>query len=388
MLFRNRTDSVCKQVLIYSDAFLPNIGGAENYCVDLARTLTDLGEDVTVITPIQSHTEDTFNFSLMRMRFPIFIGFNVNFLEPFFHIVRKNPKVVILSGPAISDFALIPLLSLLRIPIMVVFHGQFNKKWGRAIMKLIAPVLYRLSGKIIVETNRDLKYLKDMNIPASKTASFIFNGVDTEKFKCAPGGERFSKPEDHGSLRSIFIGGLTSSRPYKGINLVLDIFKRIGSSEIDPTPELVIVGGGDLLESLSNSTRNFKNIHFLGFLNDDELIRELCRSDLLILPSSTNGEGLGKVVFEAVSCGKPVMVSKFAGASEIVGKYEAGVIFDPYDTVGAIDVIKFLNSHRELLEKFSLNGQRMMTEEGLDLLNTTKKHIRVYEETRASIKKH
>jgi glycosyltransferase involved in cell wall biosynthesis len=387
MIFRSKKDSVHKRVAIYSEAFLPNIGGGENYCVDLARTLTDLGEAVTVITPIQSLTEDKFNFNLIRMRKPFFIGFNVNFLEPFFHIVKERPKVVILSGPAISDFAMIPLLHFFRIPIVQIFHGQFNKKWARALMKIVAPTVYMFVDKIIVQSIRDLKYLKDMNIPVSKIVFFIFNGVDREKFKCPPKTESYNQLKVDKPLKFIFIGGLTSSRPYKGIDLLLEIFKNIGGSDIYPTPELVVVGGGDLLEPLREGTKNFKNIHFLGYIDDDELMRELCESDMLILPSKTDGEGIGKVIFEAMSCGKPVMVSKFAGASEMVGRYEAGIIFDPFGIDDTINIIRLLNSQREILKNFSSNGQKMMAEEGLDLLNTTKRHMRVYEEVIGSIKK-
>ena len=384
MIFRKDSNSMRKQVVIYSEAFLPNVGGAENYCVDLARTLTDLGEDVTVITPIQSHTEDTFNFDVIRMGMPIFIGFNINFLEPFFHIVRRSPKVVILSGPAVSDFAMIPFLSILQIPTVLVFHGQFNKKWARSLVKLIAPIIYKFSSKIIVETIRDFEYLKSLNVPVSKIAFLFFDGVATEKFRCPQISGRYDLLKGDRSLRFIFVGGLTSSRTYKGIDLLLEIFKKIGSSDINPTPELIVVGGGDLLEPLRKTTKNFKNIHLLGYLSDDELIGELCLSDMLILPSKTDGEGLGKVVFEAVTCGKPVMVSKFAGASEMIEKYEAGVIFNPFDIDKTINVIRMLNSQRELLRKFSLNGRKMMEEEGLDLVSTTKKHIKVYNEILAS----
>lgn len=384
MIFGKDSNSMRKQVVIYSEAFLPNVGGGENYCVDLARTLTDLGEDVTVITPIQSHTEDTFNFDVIRMGAPFSIGFNINFMEPFFHIVMKRPKVVILSGPAVSDFAMIPFLRILQIPTVVVFHGQFNKKWARALTKLIAPIVYKFSSKIIVETIRDFEYLKSLNVPVSKIAFLFFDGVDTEKFRCPQISERYDLLKGDRSLRFIFVGGLTSSRTYKGIDLLLEIFKKIGSSDINPTPELIVVGGGDLLEPLRKTTKNFKNIHLLGYLSDDELIGELCLSDMLILPSKTEGEGLGKVVFEAVTCGKPVMVSKFAGASEMVEKYEAGVIFNPFDIDKTINIIRTMNSHRELLSKFSLNGRRMMEEEGLDLVSTTKKHIKVYNEILAS----
>ena len=82
------------------------------------------------------------------------------------------------------------------------------------------------------------------------------------------------------------------------------------------------------------------------------------------------------------------MVSKFAGASELIKKYEAGIIFDPSDADGSISIIRMLNSQRKLLEKFSLNGERMINEEGLDLINTAKRHIKVYEEVIASSGSH
>jgi glycosyltransferase involved in cell wall biosynthesis len=384
MIFRRAVNSSDKQVVIYTEAFWPNVGGGENYCLDLSRTLTDLGEDVTVITPVQSPTEDNFAFSVIRMKRPIFFGFNVNFLEPLLDVIRERPKVVLFSGPAISDFVMIPLLSLLRLRIILVFHGQFNKAWARALMRIVAPIVYRFVDKIIVETDRDLNYLKELNVPAGIIEFFIYDGVDREKFRCSNMTERHNHPKNNDPLRFIFVGGLTSSRPYKGFELLLDIFMKIGRSDVSPTPELIVVGDGDLLKPLRERAKNFRSIHFLGHLRDDGLIRELCLSDLLILPSRTDGEGLGKVVFEAVSCGRPVMVSKFAGASELIKKYDAGIIFDPSDTDGSISIIRMLNSQRKLLEKFSLNGQRMIAEEGLDLINTAKRHMKVYEEVIAS----
>ena len=51
-------------------------------------------------------------------------------------------------------------------------------------------------------------------------------------------------------------------------------------------------------------------------------------------------------------------------------------------------IIGMLNSHRELLKKFSLNGERMIIEEGLDLITTAKKHILIFNEVRDSIRNH
>ena len=51
---------------------------------------------------------------------------------------------------------MIPLLSLLRFRIILVFHGQFNKAWGRALRRIVTPITYRFVDKIVVETYRDL----------------------------------------------------------------------------------------------------------------------------------------------------------------------------------------------------------------------------------------
>ncbi|MGC8516266.1 MAG: glycosyltransferase family 4 protein [Thermoplasmata archaeon] len=379
MKFERMAHSSGRKVVIYAEAFLPNVGGAENYSFDLAQTLTDLGEDVTIVTPIRSLTEDAFSFKVIRMERSIFFGFNVNFLEPLLDIIGERPNVVLLSGPAISDFLMIPLLRILRFPMIVIFHGQFNKAWARKLMKVVIPVAYRFVDKIVVETSRDLNYLKDLNVPAGRIEFLFFDGVNREKFKCQPEKEGYNYPDSGRPLRFIFVGGLTSSRPYKGIDLLVEIFMKIGESNISPTPELFVVGSGDLLQTLRDKARDFTNIHFLGHLNDDELIRELCLSDVLILPSKTDSEGLGKVVFEAVSCGKPVMVSKFAGSAELIKKYDAGIIFDPFDIEGIMNTIRMLNSNSIMLKKLSLNGQRMMAEEGLDLLNTAERHMKLYE---------
>ena len=151
-------------------------------------------------------------------------------------------------------------------------------------MRIVSPIAYRFLDKILVQTDRDLNYLKELNVPAGIIEFFIFNGVDREKFKCPKITERHNHTKDNEPLRFIFVGGLTSSRPYKGVDILLDIFMKIGRSGVSPTPELIVVGDGDLLQSLRERARNFQNIHFLGHLSDDELIRELCLSDVLILP--------------------------------------------------------------------------------------------------------
>src|SRR5262249_30567577 len=51
---------------------------------------------------------------------------------------------------------------------------------------------------------------------------------------------------------------------------------------------------------------------FTGFLNQSEIVRAFVASDVLVLPSD-GGETWGVIVNEAMSCGKPCIVSDRVG---------------------------------------------------------------------------
>lgn len=66
---------------------------------------------------------------------------------------------------------------------------------------------------------------------------------------------------------------------------------------------------------------------FTGYIPDEDLASLYQRSDVVVLPS--NIEGFGLVVCEGWAYGKPVVVSKGAGASEIVMEDSNGYLFEP-----------------------------------------------------------
>lgn len=69
------------------------------------------------------------------------------------------------------------------------------------------------------------------------------------------------------------------------------------------------------------------NTEFLGSVSDEELVRLYRSSDAFLFPSSPQTWGL--VVFEAMACGTPVVVSRGAGASEVLTDGEDSLLVDP-----------------------------------------------------------
>ena len=122
------------------------------------------------------------------------------------------------------------------------------------------------------------------------------------------------------------------------------------------------------------------NIKFLGELSFDDLLRQICNANFLILPSVDNGEGFGRVVLEALSCGTPVIVSKYAGISELIIKYNAGIIYEPEQFENLIVKLELLLKNSEQVQYFVDNGKRMILEEELSLQSTTQKVIDIYDE--------
>ena len=139
-----------------------------------------------------------------------------------------------------------------------------------------------------------------------------------------------------------------------------------------------------LIVELTMKCEGLDYIRFKGRLNDDEMIEELCNSDILILPSKSDGEGFGIVALEALSCNKPVMVSKYAGIAELTSKYNVGIVYDPWDVEKAIKTVNDINVNREILNVFRGNIENLFKIENLSKDYSITKTIEVYREVLAS----
>ena len=61
----------------------------------------------------------------------------------------------------------------------------------------------------------------------------------------------------------------------------------------------------------------------MGFVPDEELAAYYAASDLLVLPSTSESEGFGLVLLEAMSMGTPVMTTEKPGSAELLRRYGA-----------------------------------------------------------------
>jgi glycosyltransferase involved in cell wall biosynthesis len=125
-------------------------------------------------------------------------------------------------------------------------------------------------------------------------------------------------------LEILTVSRLNPSDSYKGIDHLIEALPLI-RREI-PATRLRVVGRGDdlpRLHEIAKKLRQTTAIDFLGYVNDEELKRELGACRVFALPSQK--EGFGLVFLEAMTHGKPCIGSQEGGIPEVITP-ETGIL--------------------------------------------------------------
>jgi glycosyltransferase involved in cell wall biosynthesis len=113
--------------------------------------------------------------------------------------------------------------------------------------------------------------------------------------------------------------------PIKRVELIVKAFIQM------PNQKLVVASGGPELEHIKSLAKGHKNIHILGWINDNQLIEYLgnCRASIYI----PIREDFGMTAVESMVAGKPVIGAKEGGLVEIIKQNENGIFVQPEVTV-------------------------------------------------------
>jgi glycosyltransferase involved in cell wall biosynthesis len=131
--------------------------------------------------------------------------------------------------------------------------------------------------------------------------------------------------------------------------------------------ELVLVGDGPERENLERDVKSLgldKFVTFKGALPEEETLREIAASDILVLASFM--EGLPVVLMEAMALGKPVIAPNLAGIPDLVLDQENGWLFHPADWDHLADQLEIALDSAALRSRFASEG-RQTVKRGFDI---------------------
>lgn len=222
-----------------------------------------------------------------------------------------------------------------------------KKSFLKSFLALIEAVNYKRMG---IYNDIDLyispsKFYKDKHIEARFTKNPIihiknFLPLDT-KFNCNSDYKNYF----------LYFGRLSQE---KGIMTLVKAFENLDSD----TP-LYILGTGEIEGEIKEYVREHnleQKIQLKGFKSGDELKKYVADAKCIVLPSEWYENG-PYAIMEAMSQGKPVVVSNYGGLPEIVQQGKTGYIFKAFDAQDLAKKLKKVEKlTREEYEAISKNA--------------------------------
>lgn len=358
------------KILIYITGIDLSGGGPSRSVPMLVKGLAEMGGDVTLMTQ-RSENMNTHALDGTTAKLHILDVFKSEDVERF----MRREKFDIVQLQSMWDLRYHKIAKICRrlnIPYIETPRGMLEpwslaqKKWK----KRLALWLYQMSDLnhaacIYTTADEEAKNVKALGVKAP--CSVIPNGIEIDSYKCRTSIDVVKK-------QVLFLSRIHVK---KGIELLLEAWSRIVSDF--PGWTLLIVGNGEAayIESLKAMVETLgvgETVTISEPVFGEAKVRLYQSSSLFVLPSYS--ENFGMVIAEAMSCGVPVITTRYC-PWEILNETRTGWCID-------LSVDNLTNTLRQAMgmnaDKLYEMGQKasLLVSEKFDYRSVAKKTMEMY----------
>jgi L-malate glycosyltransferase len=354
-------------ILIYDSIY-----GISTHAKTLAAALENLGLNVTEV-PVPDVADD---------KVTILSGFK--FLSQLFYSFRLFLRLV---KEVKNERSTVVHVHSARLPLMIGYFLHFIGKvplvftiHERHSLSLLINRFYLKANRIIAISEELEKQIQVYGANAHLT-SIIPNMVDTKKFAPSMNAKILSKPT---SFSLLIVGRLDLT---KELLIATTIKSMPNILKVFPETILLVIGDGPRLANLSElaSTVNLavgrQAVIMQGRVNNVEYF--LKKADIVI--------GVGRVVIEAMSCGKPIIVASPERGSHLTGtlvtynniydlskfNFSGRHYSEALDLESLSKIVIFLLKNEQFRETTGQDGRKFV-EENLSVDIIAKKTVIIY----------
>ena len=339
-------------IVFFSGYHIPHLGGIERYTDNLGKELIKLGYNVVVVTSNYDSlkSEEDIN-GLHIIRIPIY-----NIFTNRYPIPKKNKKLKKLMSKlnnynikAIIVNTRFHLTSLLgakygkkhKLPVYQIEHGSQHLTVDNKILDFFGLIYEHLLTSYV---KRFIDYSYGVSLGASEWL---------KHFKIRPSGvwynsiNEFAKGielKKNKEILNVTYAGRVLKQ--KGISRLIDSFIKLDKKNVN----LYIAGDGNLLPSLKEKYKGYKNVIFLGKLNFDDLIKLYAKTDIFVY-APIWPEGLPTGILEAGYMKCAVIASPYGGTKEIIEHEKNGIMIENDEEMYA--ALDLLLNKKNIREKYA-----------------------------------
>lgn len=356
---------------------LPHIfaGGAEKAALHLAHRLEGMGHDVAICTLSLDLKDLPSHFSSLRFilndELPIKeVNSTLSALRRYLKELRALSSLIV-SCRDEYDIALpynfpsywAAALKLHDIPIVWMCsevlgpYRETSSLYERSLVfRASMDVLTLLDAIIVRKRVGEIVTISELNRRAIKErygreAKVVPTGVDFEFF-----GEKVVNPKDRLGLKGSFVlshvgslvGPKNPSVSLRALSLLRGRLRDV---------KLILVGDGPLLKELKAEARALgveRDVLFLGRVSEEQLRVVYQATDINLYPVTKQTWGL--VPFEALASGTLSVVSRDAGAAEVIEREGIGLLADPEPEAFAKAVL-YARDHKKECQDMIARGR-------------------------------
>ncbi|HET8933861.1 MAG TPA: glycosyltransferase family 4 protein [Polyangiales bacterium] len=161
-------------------------------------------------------------------------------------------------------------------------------------------------------------------------------------------------------VRVICVARLSAEKGHVGLLRAFAKAQKNGARD----SELVLVGDGPERKRIEQAVAELgleKSVTLLGRKSEEDTLREVAKSDLLVLASFM--EGLPVVLMEALAYGLPVIAPRVAGVPELVEENVHGLLFAPAAWDELADRLQRMLSDAALRQRLGAAGRAKIERE-------------------------
>lgn len=328
----------------YKTSFLDTMGGIEQVINQIAKGATKLGVKTDVLSLASERVPRIIEINgylahRARLDFQIAsTGFSASSFLRFVQLAKKVDIIHYHFPWPLMD--VVHFATMVKKPTVLTYHSDIIRQ--KYLLKLYRPLKNKFLGDVdrIVVTSPNYLATSDVLAKYKHKTQVIPIGLDKASYP-EPSAEKLAYWNNRlGPKFFLFVGVI---RYYKGLHILIDAAQGVDYP-------IVILGAGPIEAGLKIQVAQLglRNIHFLGYLPDEDKVALLALCFCVLFPSHLRSEAFGVSLLEGAMYGKPMISSEIGTGTTFINiSDETGLVVPPSDPIALRRAMQYLWEHPE-----------------------------------------